>query len=142
VAETNKEANEMKSRFFGLGAIIASTSQGRASALGMPKMDLGLAANEIRTDDDRKKSSADKGQAGFGFGGLQFCGSPDTVVKQIAEFHELTGVGVLDVSFGGAGLTPEEAQRSFRLFSSEVLPRIRSIGAETSARAEGSAAAK
>jgi len=142
VAETDKEADEMKSRFFGLGAIIASTSQGRASAVGMPKMEVGPIAKEIGTDTDRKNSSADKGQAGFGFGGLQFCGSPDTVVKQIAEFHELTGVGVLDVSFGGAGLTPEEAQRSFHLFSGEVLPRIRSIGAETSVRAEASAAAK
>jgi alkanesulfonate monooxygenase SsuD/methylene tetrahydromethanopterin reductase-like flavin-dependent oxidoreductase (luciferase family) len=106
----------------------------------MPAMDLGSAPKKVGSDVDGKNSVADKGQAGFGFGGLQFCGSPDTVVKQIAEFHELTGVGVLDVSFGGAGLTPEEAQRSFRLFASEVLPRIRSIGAETSVRASSSPA--
>ena len=140
VAETDKEANQMKSRFVGLGAIIALTSRGRASAVGLPAMDLSSAPKEVGTDADGKNSVADKGQAGFGFGGLQFCGSPDTVVKQIAEFHELTGVGVLDVSFGGAGLTPEEAQRSFHLFSSEVLPRIRSIGTETAVRAANAAA--
>jgi alkanesulfonate monooxygenase SsuD/methylene tetrahydromethanopterin reductase-like flavin-dependent oxidoreductase (luciferase family) len=140
VAESDQEANEMKSRFFGLGAIIASTSRGRASAVGMPAMDLGSAPKKVGSDVDGKNSGADRGQAGFGFGGLQFCGSPDTVVKQIAEFHELTGVGVLDVSFGGGGLTPEEAQRSFRLFASEVLPRIRNIGAETSVRTSSAAA--
>lgn len=140
VADTDKEAEAMKSRFFGLGAVIAATTQGRASAMGMPKLDPGFAAKELGTDADGKNSEADKGQAGFGFGGLQFCGSPETVVKQIRDFHELTGVGVLDVSFGGAGLTPEEAQRSFHLFAREVLPRIRSIGAESSVSA--SAAAK
>jgi hypothetical protein len=47
---------------------------------------------------------------------------------------------VLDVSFGGAGLTPQEAERSFRLFSREVLPRIRSIGAGDAPRAVNEAA--
>lgn len=140
VAETDKQATEMKSRFLGLGAVIAATTQGRASAMGMPKLDLGLAPKELGTDADGKNSAADKGQAGFGFGGLQFCGSPDTVVKQIAEFHEFTGVGVLDVSFGGVGLSPEEARRSFHLFSREVLPRIRRIETDALARSDASAA--
>ena len=64
----------------------------------------------------------------FGLGELRFCGSPDTVVQQIADFHEATGVGVIDVAFGGAGLTLEESARSMRLFATEVLPRIRHIG--------------
>jgi alkanesulfonate monooxygenase SsuD/methylene tetrahydromethanopterin reductase-like flavin-dependent oxidoreductase (luciferase family) len=144
VAESDKEADAMKSRFLGLGAVLASMFRGRASAVGMPSLhDAGLAPKEIGTDADGKNLAADQGQAGFGFGGLQFCGSPDTVVKQIAEFHELTGVGVLDVSFGGAGLTAEETQRSFRLFTSEVLPCMRSIGAEPAMLpAEASTAAK
>ena len=142
VAETDKEAEEMKRRFLGLGAVIAATTQGRASVMGMPRLDPGLAPKEVGTDADGKNSAADKGQAGFGFGGLQFCGSPGTVVTQIREFHELTGIGVLDVSFGGAGLTPGEAKRSFHLFASEVLPRIRSIGAKVSLADEASAAAK
>jgi alkanesulfonate monooxygenase SsuD/methylene tetrahydromethanopterin reductase-like flavin-dependent oxidoreductase (luciferase family) len=142
VAETDKQAEAMKSRFFGFAAIQASLFQGRGSAVEAPKLDAIPAAREIGTDADRKNSEADRGQAGFGFGGLQFCGNPDTVVKQIAEFHELTGVGVLDVSFGGAGLTPEEAARSFRLFGSEVLPRIRRIGAERVVRTETNVATK
>ena len=62
-------------------------------------------------------------------GELRFCGSPDAVVQQITDFHETTGVGVIDVAFGGAGLSPEEAMKSMRLFATEVLPRIRHIGA-------------
>lgn len=143
VAETDREAAGMKSRFLGLGAVIASLTQGRGAVAGMPTLDpIGSAPKEVGTDADGKDLAADKGQAGFGFGGLQFCGSPDTVVKQIAEFHELTGIGVLDVSFAGAGLTPEEAERSFRLFASEVLPRIRSIGAVAPVHAVASTAAK
>jgi alkanesulfonate monooxygenase SsuD/methylene tetrahydromethanopterin reductase-like flavin-dependent oxidoreductase (luciferase family) len=141
VAETDEDAAGMKSRFFGLAAL-ASMFRGRAAVAGMPAIHSAPAASEIGTDADGKNTGADKSQAGFGFGGLQFCGSPNTVVKQIAEFHELTGVGVLDVSFGGAGLTPEEAQRSFRLFTSEVLPRIRAIGAQPIRGTEASAAAK
>jgi alkanesulfonate monooxygenase SsuD/methylene tetrahydromethanopterin reductase-like flavin-dependent oxidoreductase (luciferase family) len=137
VAETDKEADGMKSRFFGLGAIAATLSQGRASAVELPKqLELSHPATEIGTDADGKNARADKGQAGFGFGGLQFCGNPDTVVQQIVEFHELTGVGVLDVSFGGAGLTAGEAQRSFHLFAREVLPRIRNIGARSPVQTE------
>jgi alkanesulfonate monooxygenase SsuD/methylene tetrahydromethanopterin reductase-like flavin-dependent oxidoreductase (luciferase family) len=141
VADTDKEAAEMKSRFFGISAL-ASMFRGRASAVPPPALHVPPPATEIGTDADGKNPTADTGQAGFGFGGLQFCGSPDTVVKQIAEFHELTGVGVLDLSFGSFGLTPEEAQRSFRLFTSEVLPRVRSIGATQALNGEPSAAAK
>jgi alkanesulfonate monooxygenase SsuD/methylene tetrahydromethanopterin reductase-like flavin-dependent oxidoreductase (luciferase family) len=138
MAETDKEANDMKSRFFGIEAVNKSMLSGRGSAV---ELKLEFTPQEIGTDADRKNSAADKGQAGFSFGGLEFCGNPDTVVRQIVEFHELTGVGVLDLSFGGVGLTTEEAERSFTLFSSEVLPRIRSIGAEASVHTETNAAA-
>ncbi len=138
VADTDKEAEEMKSRFFGIETIITPISQGRASALAASPTHLGTTATEIGTDADGKNSAADKGQAGFGWGGLHFCGSPETVVKQIAEFHERTGVGVLDVSFGGVGLTPKEAERSFLLFAHEVLPRIRDIGVNPAVHTEKS----
>lgn len=139
VAETDKEAEAMKSRFFGISAVNASMFSGRGSAV---ELKLEFSPKEIGTDADGKNSTADKGQPGFGFGGLQFCGNPDTVVRQIAEFHELTGVGVLDLSFGGLGLTPEEGERSFRLFAGEVLPRIREIGAEPPIHTAMSSAAK
>jgi hypothetical protein len=88
--------------------------------------------------------AADQGHAGqsagFSFGTLEFYGSPDAVVKQIREFHEHTGIGVLDLSLGGPGLTSEEAQRSFTLYCQEVLPRIREIGEEPSQLSAATAA--
>jgi hypothetical protein len=66
---------------------------------------------------------------GLALGTVHFCGSPDAVVQQITSFHETTGAGVLDISFNGAGLTQVEITKSIRLFGTEVLPRIRHIGA-------------
>jgi alkanesulfonate monooxygenase SsuD/methylene tetrahydromethanopterin reductase-like flavin-dependent oxidoreductase (luciferase family) len=134
VADSDKTAAEMKTRFFGLSATVASMVAGRGSAI---KALTPFGAAQALSADGREKhaSGPDQGQAGFGFGELQFCGGPDTVVRQLTEFHASTGVGVIDVSFGGAGLTAEEADRSFRLFSGEVLPRIRSIGADQAPRA-------
>jgi alkanesulfonate monooxygenase SsuD/methylene tetrahydromethanopterin reductase-like flavin-dependent oxidoreductase (luciferase family) len=139
VAEDDKTAAGMKERFFGLTATVASMTAGRGAAV--KALTPFGAAESLARDRERKSApKPDQGQAGFGFGALQFCGSPDAVVQQIANFHALTGVGVLDVSFGGAGLTPQEAERSFRLFSREVLPRIRSIGAGDAPRAVNEAA--
>lgn len=64
-------------------------------------------------------------QVGLGLGELRFCGSPDTLVKQIADFHETTGVGVIDFGFAG------EPMKTIQLFGTEVLPRIHHIGART-----------
>jgi alkanesulfonate monooxygenase SsuD/methylene tetrahydromethanopterin reductase-like flavin-dependent oxidoreductase (luciferase family) len=70
---------------------------------------------------------------GFGLGSLQFRGRPETVVEQIERFHELTGVGVLDMIFSGAR-GPEGMARCIELFGTEVLPRIRSLGEPAPAR--------
>jgi hypothetical protein len=51
------------------------------------------------------------------------------VVKQITDFHETTGVGVIDLSFAGPGLSRDQTLKSMRLFGTDVLPRIRHIGA-------------
>jgi hypothetical protein len=99
----------------------------------------------IGTDADGKNTGADNGPRGFGLGELRFCGSPDTVVKQFADFHAATGAGVIDISFGGAGLTMdetmEETMKSIRLFGTEVIPRIGTIGARVASGKENVAAA-
>ena len=105
VGEDDKEAATFQAKFF-VGDPTGGLFRGRGAAVPPPTQT----------------------QAGFGLGELRFCGSPDTVVQQITDFHEATGVGVIDVAFGGAGLTLEESARSMRLFATEVLPRIRHIG--------------
>ena len=72
-------------------------------------------------------------QPGMGLDEVRFCGDPDTVVRQIEEFYAATGMGVIDLIFGGftSTLTIEETMKSMRLFATEVVPRIRHLGEET-----------
>jgi alkanesulfonate monooxygenase SsuD/methylene tetrahydromethanopterin reductase-like flavin-dependent oxidoreductase (luciferase family) len=105
VGEDDKEAAAFNARFF-VGAGLDNLFRGRGAAIAPPT----------------------QSQAGFGLGELRFWGNPDTVVKQIADFHEATGVGAIDVAFDGAGLTRQESAKSMRLFATEVLPRIRHVG--------------
>jgi alkanesulfonate monooxygenase SsuD/methylene tetrahydromethanopterin reductase-like flavin-dependent oxidoreductase (luciferase family) len=62
---------------------------------------------------------------GFGIGSVQFCGGPQTVIEQIRAFHEATGVGVLDLSFGRA--SQEMTLGAIRRFGEKVLPAIRDL---------------
>jgi alkanesulfonate monooxygenase SsuD/methylene tetrahydromethanopterin reductase-like flavin-dependent oxidoreductase (luciferase family) len=67
---------------------------------------------------------------GMGLDEVRFCGDPDSVVRQIEDFYEATGMGVIDLIFSGftSALTFEQTAKSMRLFASEVLPRIRHLG--------------
>ena len=60
--------------------------------------------------------------------GILFVGSPDTVYRQIMDFYEeVGGFGHL-VLVGRTGYMPHaETEKSIKLFSKEVLPRLRSI---------------
>ncbi len=55
---------------------------------------------------------------------LNFVGSPDTVVKQLREYHDKCGVGVVDLAFQQPGLTHRDVMGELELFGREVLPRI------------------
>jgi len=59
-----------------------------------------------------------------------------TVVQQFRRDFpwRATGAGVIDISFGGAGLTMEETMNRFGLFGTEVIPRIGRIGTHTCER--------
>jgi alkanesulfonate monooxygenase SsuD/methylene tetrahydromethanopterin reductase-like flavin-dependent oxidoreductase (luciferase family) len=62
--------------------------------------------------------------------GILFVGSPDTVYRQIMDFYEeVGGFGHL-VLVGRTGhMTHPETEKSIKLFSKEVLPRLRAIPA-------------
>jgi len=59
---------------------------------------------------------------------LLFAGSPATVVERVRQFQEATGVGVIDLMFSVAQISPADVRRSIELFGREVLPRIRAFG--------------
>lgn len=64
--------------------------------------------------------------------GILFVGSPDTVYRQIMDFYdEVGGFGHL-VMVGRTGfMTHVEAEKGIKLFSKEVLPRLREIAPVT-----------
>jgi alkanesulfonate monooxygenase SsuD/methylene tetrahydromethanopterin reductase-like flavin-dependent oxidoreductase (luciferase family) len=128
VGEDEDEAATLQAMFFSVGSP-RQLFRGRGAAVPPPAPPVPVA---VGTDADGKNAAADKGAIGFALGALQFCGSPDTVVRQITEFHETTGVGVIDLSFAGPGLSRDQTTKSIRLFGTEVLPRIRHIGASGS----------
>ena len=132
--ETDQQAAEIEERFFGASSMSAQT-RGRGAAVA----EIGhsrVATVEKLAAERTASSSADSGSdgtnkkkkaAGFALGTLAFSGGPQTVVEQIREFHEETGVGFFDFVFSGGGLTAQERERSLRLFGEEVIPQLRDL---------------
>lgn len=125
VGETDEQAADLASRFFGQrnSFLLGFTGRGRHTV-----GDLRFANPPKRIDSDQK----DKSASGFGLGTLAFQGCADTVVNQIFDFAELTGVGVLDIGFNGGGLEGEECFDSLRRFGDVVIPAVRAIEASNS----------
>jgi alkanesulfonate monooxygenase SsuD/methylene tetrahydromethanopterin reductase-like flavin-dependent oxidoreductase (luciferase family) len=60
--------------------------------------------------------------------GIMFAGNPDTVFRQIKAFYDqVGGFGQLTMIGRSGFMTHAESERSIRLFSQEVLPRLRAI---------------
>ena len=60
--------------------------------------------------------------------GIMFAGNPDTVYRQIKAFYDqVGGFGQLTMIGRSGFMTHAESERSIRLFSKEVLPRLREI---------------
>jgi alkanesulfonate monooxygenase SsuD/methylene tetrahydromethanopterin reductase-like flavin-dependent oxidoreductase (luciferase family) len=62
---------------------------------------------------------------GYAFGMLQFSGSSEQVAAQMQEFRDLTGVGLLDLSFNFGDFSAQETAEQIRRFAGEVIPRLR-----------------
>jgi alkanesulfonate monooxygenase SsuD/methylene tetrahydromethanopterin reductase-like flavin-dependent oxidoreductase (luciferase family) len=137
VGEDDKEAAELKAKYF-KGAAHGQFFRGRGAAVPPPMPPALPAASG---DANGKSSAPVKDLIGLALGTLHFCGSPDAVVQQLTAFHETTGVGVFDLAFDGAGMTSQETLKSIRLFGTEVLPRIRHIGARATQPSELAVAA-
>ena len=57
-------------------------------------------------------------------GMVGFVGGPETVAKQLKEFHDRCGVGVVDLGFQQPGIPHERVMKEIELFGREVLPRM------------------
>ncbi len=60
-------------------------------------------------------------------GTAQFCGSPQTLVKQMKTLHDL-GVGALDLTIPTNLMSQEKVLHALELLGKEVLPHIRAFG--------------
>jgi alkanesulfonate monooxygenase SsuD/methylene tetrahydromethanopterin reductase-like flavin-dependent oxidoreductase (luciferase family) len=132
VAETEHEAQALAEKYYGEGGLgQAAAFMGRGATVAA-ELRPPPAPTELGTDADGKNRAADaKGTAaGFALGKLDFFGTPDAVARQLAEFHETTGVGLFDLGFSGGGLTEDERTRSLTLFGREVMPKLRHLGAD------------
>jgi len=59
-------------------------------------------------------------------------GNPDTVYRQIMDFYDKVGGFGYLVLFGRTGfMTHVEAEKGIKLFSKEVMPRLREIAPVT-----------
>ena len=64
--------------------------------------------------------------------GILFVGNPDTVYRQIMDFHDKVGGFGHVVLVGRTGfMTHAEAEKGIKLFSKEVMPRLREIAPVT-----------
>ena len=60
--------------------------------------------------------------------GILFVGDPDTVYKQVMDFYDkVGGFGHLSLVGRSGFMTHAESEKGIRLFSTEVLPRLREI---------------
>jgi len=57
--------------------------------------------------------------------GINFLGGPDTVVKQIKEFHDRCGVGVIDMPFQQNKVDHKAVLKEVELFGRAVIPQLR-----------------
>lgn len=131
VGETDADAEAFRHRFFGENnGMIGAVRKGRGTLVADQQRTPLNTPTEIGTEADGKNA----GQAaarGFALGGLAFCGGPETLVRQIEEFRDGTGVGMLDLSFNGGGLSHAEHMRCLEIFGTRVMPRLRDGSAHT-----------
>jgi len=60
--------------------------------------------------------------------GILFAGNPDSVYKQVMDFYDkVGGFGHLSLVGRSGYMTHAESEKGIRLFSKEVLPRLREI---------------
>jgi alkanesulfonate monooxygenase SsuD/methylene tetrahydromethanopterin reductase-like flavin-dependent oxidoreductase (luciferase family) len=127
LAETDEEAQEAAEVVFGDGG----SDGGRAAqpvgagtgSVNPATTPAGMTMTQHTLEFSRQLASRD----GVRALGVQFCGSPATVVEQLRRLRHEVGVGVVDFVFQRAAVSHERVLRSLELFGREVLPRMREL---------------
>lgn len=122
IVETDEEAQEGVRRYWSSRILGDSTPATRAvSTLGSRLRGSSMAAPQSQNGGDNPSSPAIVGRP------LNFVGSPDTVFRQIKEYHDECGVGTVDFLFQGPSMDHEAVMKLLELFAKEVLPRMQEL---------------
>jgi alkanesulfonate monooxygenase SsuD/methylene tetrahydromethanopterin reductase-like flavin-dependent oxidoreductase (luciferase family) len=71
-----------------------------------------------------RKMAGEGGLVGEAFGRIQWQGSPETVVEQCRELHDI-GIGTIDLAFAGGWGGKYTVAEQMKLFADGVMPKIR-----------------
>lgn len=120
LAETDELAGKLMESFKGDGA-------GRGVPMGAA-INRAVQAARAGRENDRRQTGPPGGAPDpirDARGLITFVGGPDTVVKQLKEFHDHCGMGVVDFGFQQPGITHNQVMKELELFGKEVLPQIK-----------------
>ncbi len=118
LGETDAAAEAIRGR-------VQAAGGGGGTFIGLSLSQAVQAARSAGQPDGEPSASPPRARTGGAIRMLNFVGSPDTVVKQLREFHDKCGVGVVDLAFQQPGLTHSDVMAEIELFGREVLPQIR-----------------
>lgn len=122
LGETDKQAEEWMER---------ARSAVAARAAAAPTLNIAKAAQAARSGEQFDLRNVIAGGPSGDVAGvasrMNFFGGPDTVVRQIKEYRDQCGVGVVDLFFQQPSVTHKEVMQEIDLFGREVLPRIKEL---------------
>ncbi len=126
VAPTDQQAVEEVAQTFWAQTGTQPTASATSSSVTPPVSGGAATATVPAMDTKEAINQALSGQS-FAAVGLQFCGSPQTVLKQIRHLRDVTGVSTIDFVFRGPALSHDMTLRSLELFGKEVLPHLQEL---------------
>lgn len=122
ISETDEEAQEGVRRYWSSRGLANSTPAARA-VTGLASR---LRGSSMATFQNQNTGGTASSPAASGVN-MNFVGNPDTVFRQIKEYHDECGVGIVDLFFQGPTMEHEAVMKSLELFGKEVLPRMREL---------------
>jgi alkanesulfonate monooxygenase SsuD/methylene tetrahydromethanopterin reductase-like flavin-dependent oxidoreductase (luciferase family) len=122
LGETDEEAQEGVRRYWSSRGLANSTPAARA-VTGLAGRLRGSSMTGLQNQNVGGTASS---PAASGVN-MNFVGNPDTVFRQIKEYHDACGAGIVDFFFQGPTMEHKAVMTSLELFAKEVLPRMKEL---------------
>jgi alkanesulfonate monooxygenase SsuD/methylene tetrahydromethanopterin reductase-like flavin-dependent oxidoreductase (luciferase family) len=122
ISETDEEAQEGVRHYWSSRGLANSTPAARA-VTGLASR---LRGSSTASFQNQNMGGPASGPAAFGVN-MNFVGNPDTVFRQIKEYRDECGAGIVDFFFQGPTMEHKVVMKSLELFGKEVLPRMQEL---------------